>query len=81
MHAMHAGTPADIGSGNVLSSTALLDHAEKAVLHSPFRMHPRPLVLPGHTNLEAAAAALARYAAAPGLHTILPLLTAALRSQ
>lgn len=38
-----AGTPEDIGSGNVLTHSTMYDHAEKAVAWYPFTMYPKPL--------------------------------------
>ena len=61
-----AGTPEDIGSGNVLEMTSMYDHAEKAVVWMPFMMQPKALWHPQHTNMEAGVNAMVKYTANRG---------------
>jgi len=76
-----AGTPEDIGSGNVLSHTGVFDNIEKGVLTAPWMMAPKPLVFPTHTNTQAAVARLAKFMDTRGLLALNRLLAANFRSK
>jgi hypothetical protein len=76
-----AGTPENIGSGNVLAHSTMYDHAEKGVGWFPFVVRPRPLWHPGNTNQEAIQRLYFAYLRRSSLFTLGPLLAAAFGSK
>lgn len=78
---MCAGTPEDIGSGNVLSHSGVYDHLEKGVLRCPWIMTPYPLFFMDNTSLETTSTRMVTYIANRSLLTLAPLLAAAMKSK
>jgi hypothetical protein len=76
-----AGTPENIGSGNVLSAATCYDHAEKGVIWMPFTAVPKALCDPRHTALEPATNRFMRYILNRNPFTLLMLIIAAMRSE
>jgi hypothetical protein len=76
-----AGTPEDIGSGNVLAHSAMYDHAEKGVAWFPFVVRPKPIWHPGNTNQEVIQRRYFAYMRRSSPFTLVPLLSAAFGSK
>jgi hypothetical protein len=75
-----AGTPEDIGSGNVLEHTSMYDHAEKGVLWMPFTLQPKAVWHPQNTNMEASIDALIKYYGNRNVVSLSKVIVQALRS-
>ena len=76
-----AGTPEDIGSGNVLSHVGVFDHIEKGVLQAPWLIAPKPLVFASHTNTEQAVRRIVQYVSGRGPLSVTRVIAANLRSE
>lgn len=76
-----AGTPEDIGSGNVLPHSGVYDHVEKGVLRCPWILTPYPFYFMDNTSLESTSTRMLAYIANRSLLTLVPLLASALTSK
>jgi hypothetical protein len=76
-----AGTPEDIGSGNVLAHSTMYDHAEKGVAWFPFVVRPKPVWHPGNTNQEVIQRQFFAYMRRSSPFMLAPLLAAAFGSK
>ena len=76
-----AGTPEDIGTGNVLSHSGVYDHIEKGVMWGRWMMGPTPLLFASNTNLDRTMARVAQYVRSRGPVSELRVVLSALRSR
>lgn len=72
-----AGTPEDMGSGNVQEMTSSFDHAEKGVVQWPLVNWPRPIWDPRHCNVEGMVGAYFNFKLRPSFGTFARLLNEA----
>jgi hypothetical protein len=73
-------TPEDIRSGSgVVHNGLLIDHPEKSVVRTPFRMKPTPAWFPNHKSLKELGRRLVAMEEAPSWFRLPPVVIAALK--